>query len=54
MQPDASITLLGEKSAGMRPMLMMRPAASATSQTLSRLEAGSMTRPFLMRIFIVL
>ena len=52
-QPLASMVLLGAKSAGTAPMLTMRPAAIARSATWSNPLAGLMTRPFLMRSFMI-
>jgi hypothetical protein len=51
-QPLASMVRLGWKSGAIWPMAMMRPAAIATSAGSSRPVAGSMTRPFWIRIFM--
>src|SRR3569833_3774149 len=53
MQPFASIVFAALKSRA-SPIATMRPAATATSQTLSSFDAGSITRPFWIRSFILL
>ena len=45
--------VLGVNVLATLPMDTIRPAPTATSQTSSKLEAGSMTRPFLMSIFML-
>jgi GNAT superfamily N-acetyltransferase len=50
-QPEASSVGAGVKPAGVPPIDTMRPAASATSRW-RREDAGSMTRPLRIRIFM--
>ena len=52
-RPTALITRLAAKSLCALPMATMRPAAMLTSVSSSRPDAGSITRPPRMRIFML-